>query len=418
MVSIPLQADQNDVGSVLGDDLGAYDNTQWRLFELKADQTAGECSNSTPMTPGKAFWLITKDGGKVIDTGPGKSVSTSSPYGISLHARWNLVGNPYAFQIPVSNLSLANGEAVVLRSYEGAWNNTVTSPVTVLEPFVGYALNVSSATTLGVNADLSTGPLPKAAIPEIAWWVGIEARCGEALDVDNVAMVAKGASRGEDGLDMREPPVIGEYVAVGFPHPEWGEHGGEYCVDARPDVQRGGEVWEFEVRTASRKPVQLNFTSMEKVPQEYQLWLVDEAVHVRQDLRTKPVYEFAGVGEGKARRFALVVGEAAEVQKLMAAKGLVPVVFELRPNFPNPFNPSTSIVFGVPVTAFVRMSVYSVLGQEIAVLVDGIVEEGYRTVEFDARNRASGTYYVWMIAEEVDGGRQAFMTTRRIVLMK
>jgi hypothetical protein len=370
------------------------------------------------MTPGKAFWLITKDGGKVIDTGPGKSVPTSPPYGISLHTQWNLVGNPYAFSIPVSNLSLANGEAAVLRSYEGAWNNPKIDSVTMMEPFVGYALNTSSATTLNVNGDLSTGALPKATVPEIAWWVVIEARCGEALDVDNVAMVAEGASRAKDGLDMREPPVIGEYVTVEFPHPEWGEQAGEYCVDARPDVEQGGEVWEFEVRTPSRKPVQLKFTSIEKVPEQYQLWLVDEAVHVRQDIRSKAVYEFAGPGEGNVRRFALIVGEAAEVQELMAMKGLVPASFELLSNFPNPFNPKTSIPFGVPAKSHIRLGVYNVLGQEVAVLVDGNIEEGYHTVEFDGRNHGSGTYFVRMRAEAAEGAKQAFTTTRKIVLIK
>jgi hypothetical protein len=418
LVSIPLQADQNDVGSVLGDDLGEYTNTQWRLYELKADQTPGECSKSTPMPPGKGFWLITKESGKVIDTGPGKSVPTSPPYGISLHAGWNLVGNPYAFSIPVGKLTLANSEAVVLRSYEGAWNNTIMDSVTMMEPFVGYALHTGNATTLNVNADLSTGVLPKATIPEIAWWVVIEGRCGDARDVDNVALVAEGASREKDGLDMREPPVIGEYVTVRFPHPEWEGHAGEYCVDARPDVDRGGEVWEFEVRTASPKPVELKFSSLERVPPQYQIWLVDEAVHERQDIRTKPAYEFAGPGEGKARRFALIVGEATEVQKLMATKGLVPAAFELLPNFPNPFNPGTSIPFGLPAKSHVRLGVYTLLGQEVAVLVDRIMAEGYHTVEFDARDRASGIYFVRMSAEGVDGARQAFTTTRKIVLMK
>jgi len=232
-----------------------------------------------------------------------------------------------------------------------------------------------------------------------------------------VAMVAEGASRGKDGLDLREPPVIGEYVTVRFPHPEWEEHAGPYCVDARPDVQQGGEVWEFEVRTASRKPVQLKFISIEKVPEQYQLWLVDEAVHVRQDLRANPVYEFAGAGDGIARRFALVVGEAAEVQKLIATNGLVPASFELLPNFPNPFNPKTSIPFGVPASSHVRLAVYTVLGQEVAVLVDGIIEQGYHLVGFDAHDRASGVYYVRMRAEAI-GTNQAFTKTRKIVLMK
>jgi hypothetical protein len=105
------------------------------------------------------------------------------------------------------------------------------------------------------------------------------------------------------------------------------------------------------------------------------------------------------------------------VQKLLAAKGVMPAAFELLPNFPNPFNPSTSILFGVPASSRVRISVCTVLGQEVVVLVDGMVEQGYHTVEFDGRNRASGTYYVRMEGAAT-GAAQSFTTTRRIVLTK
>jgi hypothetical protein len=368
------------------------------------------------MTPGKAFWLITKDGGKVIDTGPGKSVPTNTPYTIALNAGWNLVSNPYDFQIPLSKLSLADGESVVLHSYEGAWNNTITSPVTAMDPFSGYGLKVTTATTLTINGDLSTGPLPKKDLPAIAWWVGIEAQCGDASDVDNVAMVAQGADRALDQLDVPEPPVIGDYVTVHFPHPEWGAGQGDYCVDARPDIKQG-EVWEFDVKTASKRAVQLKFTSLEKVPPQYQVWLVDEAVKVRQDIRLSPAYGFSGTGEGVTRHFAMIVGEAADVEKLMISKGVIPAAFELAQNFPNPFNPTTTIPFALPFTSHVRLSVYSVLGQEVALLFDGILEQGYHTVQFDAHSHSSGSYFVRMSGEAV-GTQQAFTTTRKIILVK
>jgi hypothetical protein len=101
----------------------------------------------------------------------------------------------------------------------------------------------------------------------------------------------------------------------------------------------------------------------------------------------------------------------------MATRALDPATFALLPNFPNPFNPTTTIPFALPAASHVHLSVYSVLGQEVAVSVDGVLEEGYRTVVFDAHNLSSGTYYVRMNAEAV-GSKQTFVATRIMVLIK
>jgi hypothetical protein len=133
---------------------------------------------------------------------------------------------------------------------------------------------------------------------------------------------------------------------------------------------------------------------------------------VRQDLRQHPRYEFLAPGGGKGREFALLVGEQAEVEKLMAAKGGMPTAFVLAPNFPNPFNPHTTVPFGVPKECQVRLSVYNVLGQEVAVLVEGMVEAGYHTAEFNGTPHASGVYFVRL---QADG--KTFLV-RRLMLVK
>lgn len=63
-------------------------------------------------------------------------------------------------------------------------------------------------------------------------------------------------------------------------------------------------------------------------------------------------------------------------------------------NYPNPFNPSTAIPFQVNTAGRVRLSVYDVLGREVAVLVDGMLAPGSHTARFDAAGLASGVYLV------------------------
>ncbi len=70
-----------------------------------------------------------------------------------------------------------------------------------------------------------------------------------------------------------------------------------------------------------------------------------------------------------------------------------PKTFNLAQNYPNPFNPTTTISFTVPQSGKVKLAVYNLLGQEVAVLVNGVVTEGFHQVEFSAKSLPTGAYF-------------------------
>jgi uncharacterized membrane protein len=72
--------------------------------------------------------------------------------------------------------------------------------------------------------------------------------------------------------------------------------------------------------------------------------------------------------------------------------------FSLRQNYPNPFNPSTTIELNIPVQALVNLSVYNLLGEKVAALVDELMEGGNYKIEFNASQLASGIYLIKMSA--------------------
>ena len=88
-----------------------------------------------------------------------------------------------------------------------------------------------------------------------------------------------------------------------------------------------------------------------------------------------------------------------------------PAEFALAQNYPNPFNPSTNIEFTLPRTSPVRLSVYNMLGQEVATLVNGTLAAGRHTVQFDGTHLASGMY-VYRIA----AGN--YVNTMKMVILK
>jgi hypothetical protein len=71
---------------------------------------------------------------------------------------------------------------------------------------------------------------------------------------------------------------------------------------------------------------------------------------------------------------------------------LVPNEFALYQNYPNPFNPATNIQFSLPKAARINLSVYNLLGEKIATLLNEDKEAGFYNVQFDASKLSSGVY--------------------------
>jgi hypothetical protein len=94
----------------------------------------------------------------------------------------------------------------------------------------------------------------------------------------------------------------------------------------------------------------------------------------------------------------------------------VPARFVLHGNYPNPFNPTTTLRFDLPEAATVRVAVYDVLGREVLTLTPGrMAASPGRTLTLDARSLASGAYLYRVVAE---GATATHHATGRFVLLQ
>ena len=85
--------------------------------------------------------------------------------------------------------------------------------------------------------------------------------------------------------------------------------------------------------------------------------------------------------------------------------------YTLSQNYPNPFNPSTTFTFSVPKSGNVSLKFYDALGTEVATYVDGFINAGSYSVEFDGSKLASGVYFYKLQAGD-------FSATKKMVLSK
>lgn len=85
--------------------------------------------------------------------------------------------------------------------------------------------------------------------------------------------------------------------------------------------------------------------------------------------------------------------------------------FYLEQNYPNPFNPSTKINYGLKKSGNVEITVYNVLGNKVATLVNGYKSAGMHSVDFNASNLASGIYFYKIVTT-------GFIQTKKMILEK
>jgi tetratricopeptide (TPR) repeat protein len=130
-----------------------------------------------------------------------------------------------------------------------------------------------------------------------------------------------------------------------------------------------------------------------------------ESVRVR---RPKDENEFISlVNEDIKKVFSIGSNSGNSVSK----GNNLPTVFSLSQNFPNPFNPVTTIKYALPMDVKVVVKIYDILGREVKTLVNQLQTAGYYEVKFDMSSYASGVYFYRIEAE-------SFVQSKKMVLVK
>ncbi|MBS4029162.1 MAG: zinc-dependent metalloprotease [Ignavibacteriales bacterium] len=133
---------------------------------------------------------------------------------------------------------------------------------------------------------------------------------------------------------------------------------------------------------------------------------------------TDPV-EFSAVRDISEIEFLKLDSNALIPEPQFAAKhSLIAEETSLLENYPNPFNPTTTLSFVISTSSLVTLKVYNLLGQEVATLLnDEEREDGLHEIEFNATNLSSGLYYYRVSGTTLDEGKH-FSSSKKMMLLK
>ena len=150
-------------------------------------------------------------------------------------------------------------------------------------------------------------------------------------------------------------------------------------------------------------------TKWEQIPSEWSIILVDQKTDKEYDLRRnfsvtieheftktissgEEINRFSKTQHRADERFVLKIAPSQISNQNVEELNDKPRQVELHQNYPNPFNPVTTISFYLPQSQEVRLSVFNIVGQPVAVIVDGTLSAGQQQFEWDATDKPSGMY--------------------------
>lgn len=407
--------------------LPAYDNTLWRFYTFTNNDWS-EFANISSINPGEGYMLIVKDAGYNIATGQTRTVETDEDFEINFTSgEWVMIGNPFDFSIPASNVFVNESTTLAgdanFYTYDGT-NGWVAS--NSLEPWKGYIYKSATENQLSIKPLKSNGGLkmaqPEKILMENEWLVNISGRNGLGVDKLNKVGVMSTANDEYDKLDAFEPPVVPGGISIRVNNRGWSEHGDVYAQDIRT-VKEDGEFWDMEVIAQDDEHnVYLNFEGIASIPEEFDVFAIDVTMGVAQDLRWSPVYRYAPASSHSLHDIRFIAGTKEFVQANNKGVELYPDKFSISQNFPNPFNPQTSILITLEEMSRVDLIIYNILGEEVARLADHeLLPVGYHNLIWKGLNRegkrvASGVYFYTTRIQDLSGNTILNQTNKMIMV--
>jgi len=392
LISTPAILDETGLTVVL-DELGTQDNTVWRVFRYD-DVSSTYKDNPVDLNSNESYWIYQKtEDNLTLDTPAGKTGDMSGTE-ITLNTGWNFIGSPYPFKIPLQ-LDQVQFYGPLTYGISGeSWSPVVTE----LDPWNGYLIynRMSTEQVITLDPSINSSTAVARVVEENGWLMSLSVSAGDHADHINSFGALESA---DDALEWHDNPEIrspGPGVSLFF---KMEDEALELTSDIRLFDQDVNE-WDAFVRSNTDSDVDLSWSMVKDPPTDMDVRLVDLNTRKVLDLRSEEQFSLGVIDPRYDRRVKIIAGEESEVAaRIRDVLSMIPEELSISGNYPNPFNPSTTIRYGLPEPRNVRMTVVNIMGQEIAELVSGWQDMGRYEVVWngqsgDGGSLSSGIYFV------------------------
>jgi len=315
---------------------------------------------------------------------------------------WNMIGHPFITERWLSSIRIElNGD---VQDYWSALSSGwISSGIygfgegsyhqeDFLSPWKGYWI---FALEFGLNFyieydDSDGGANTRDTRSEEEWYLNLLAHQGENADLITQIGVHPEATDGFDpALDAPEPPQPPSPNAVSsyFVHSTWNEYlGSRYNRDIRaPLLMDNQNSWEMTVKANPGETLLTWEYDVGDFPDHLRFMLTDVQRDTTINILDSEGYQF----ESSSTEALFIITAIRSTAGL--GEVIMPEDYILSQNYPNPFNPQTTIKFGLPEASNVRLTIFNVKGQEVALLVDRNQPAGWHEIKWNGRNDSGET---------------------------
>jgi hypothetical protein len=394
IISVPIVLTNNSGDDVFAQLGSSQNGNNWRMYRY--DEGNVEITNLADLSvqPGEGYWLMSRNS-VTLAPGAGMAVdaTASSPFAINLTAGWNLIGNPYLFDVVWADVNTLNATKLDLFAWDGDYE-----PGTILSSFSGGFVQTGAAVSLKIpaaknpsaNSEGTVEP-KRNAIDSRDWEVVVTLSSNGRKNPFGGVGMSDDASADYDHLDNFTLPRLHDFVELNH---EKKVHGMTYTKDIVPVA--GDYSWDFTVTTSKAGITEMTWDNSYFGDNDKNLVLWDDEEQLAIDMRTTTGYSY---DEGTERKFRILFGSDKYVKD-----GTESDQMHIHSISPNPATDDVKVSFTLPGTepSHVSVRVINEMGQQVANLFEGDLESGYHQLSWSCGHDmgarpAEGVYLVEVI---------------------
>ncbi len=389
--------------------------------------------------PGAAFWIMPLKFLHIdlnsfpIEPAVGMDEQEFNPT-IQLQPGWNQIGLPlpYFERWIDCRITGANGELTWQQAFQDSllseavywfeqskeyigYHPEPIDSATVAIPWRGYWIFSKTELTLRIPNEPYFQPsaqsldkpstLMKVKGDQNAFLVNLTVACDNYRDDYNVFGLSSLKT-----AKLPEPPYFKNFAALSFEG-----RNGSFCKDVKtmPEANDAVVSWDVMLRTTQTgKNHHLHWSTVSTNNQPLYMYLVDPETETVINMNDKTEYDFTP--KKSEHKFRIYVSKDDHFKP-----AIIPLQYKLSQNFPNPFNPTTTIRVGIPESGKnqqVSLKIYDLLGKEVKTLADGPLQPGYHKFTWDGTNYSGNPVSSGIYFYQLRAGRKSIM--HKMILLR